>query len=228
MENQAIMTGIIKSIIFDLDGVIADTLPLHYRAWTRLAQEMGVRFSMSDFEAMRGLSREASIDQLLGKKIAQPLKQTYLDHKNAYFLEEMETLTPYDVQDGIRLIIADARYAGMNIGVGSASKNTFAVLDKLGMLDQFDAIGDGLMFQQTKPQPHVYLWVAGRLGSLPQETLIFEDSAVGVQAALNGGFFVVGFGNSDGLDNAHFRANHPRNILLEDLVQQIESLVVQS
>lgn len=124
--------------------------------------------------------------------------------KNTYYLEWLETLTPDAVLPGVPAFVAGARALGLRLGIGSASKNARLVLDKLGILDAFDVIGDGYSVVNPKPEPDLFIWVAGGLGVCPTQAVVFEDAAAGVQAARHGGFWVVGLGDAVG-DAAHVR-----------------------
>src|SRR5690606_37421425 len=71
------------------------------------------------------------------------------------------------------------------------------VLERLKLIDYFDAIGDGYSVVHTKPAPDLFLWTAGRMNVYPQHTVVFEDAEAGIDAALAGGFWTVGVGTSN-------------------------------
>lgn len=192
-----------KGLIFDLDGVITDTIELQYQAWKRLADEEGLEFTRQDNEALRGLTREDSLIYILkGRELAPETAQSWMARKNQYFHEYLEHLTSADVLPGVRELLIEARNAGLRLGIGSSSKNARALITRLGMLNFFDMIEDGYAAVPPKPAPDIFQLVARQLGVLPHETIIFEDSAVGIQAALKGGFWTVGLG-TDQVKNAH-------------------------
>ncbi len=195
----------IRGLIFDLDGVIADTHEFHYRSWKRLADEEGLPFDETDNEAVRGLTREASLRYVLAR--VQPARAVtpaeaaaLMARKNRYFHESMAHIQP---MPGVRPLLDEARAAGLRLGVGSASRNARTVLHTLGLLAHFHVVGDGHTVQNHKPAPDIFLWVAGALGLTPREILVLEDSQVGVTAGLNGGFYVAGISAQDTLHNAH-------------------------
>jgi beta-phosphoglucomutase len=199
------MSAEIRAFIFDLDGVITDTAEYHFRAWKRLADEEGIAFTRHDNEALRGLSRRESLNRMLrGMPIDEATAEAWMVRKNTYYLEWLETLTPDAVLPGVPAFVAGARALGLRLGIGSASKNARLVLDKLGILDAFDVIGDGYSVVNPKPEPDLFIWVAGGLGVCPTQAVVFEDAAAGVQAARHGGFWVVGLGDAVG-DAAHVR-----------------------
>jgi beta-phosphoglucomutase len=185
----------IRALIFDLDGVIADTLSLHYVSWQRLADEESIPFTLHDYQAMLGLTRRGALDVLLnGRSITPEQAEDWLGRKNRYYLEQLSRLTAEDAAPGVSALIQAAHTAGLKIGLGSSSQNAHNVLKQLDLIRYFHAVGDAHTVQRHKPAPDIYLWVAGQLNVSPAEAIIFEDSDVGVQAARAGGFRVVGLG----------------------------------
>ncbi len=193
----------IRAFIFDLDGVITDTAEFHFQAWKRLSEEEGLPFTRQDNEALRGVSRRESLNRLLkGRPVDEDTAQAWMTRKNDYYLALLETLTPEHRLPGVTDFLTAARAAGLLIGLGSASKNARPALEKLGLLEMFDAVGDGYSVVNTKPAPDLFIRVAGRLGVNPANAAVFEDAEAGVTAALAGGFRAVGIGTSD-VGHAH-------------------------
>jgi beta-phosphoglucomutase len=193
----------VRAFLFDLDGVIADTTEYHYRSWKRLAEEEGLPFTRADNEALRGLSRRASLNQLLREQpLDEATAQAWMARKNAYFSSYLEQMTPADLLPGVAQLIDEARAYGLKTAVASSSQNAKRVLERLGVLDRFDVVGDALCVANTKPAPDIFLWVLERLSVPPQAAVVFEDSAVGVAAARKAGCWVVGVGSAD-LGGAH-------------------------
>jgi beta-phosphoglucomutase len=195
------MTIDLRALIFDLDGVIADTNRPHCASWERLAQEERIPFSQDTYERMKGLVRRDCLNIFLGgQAIEAAVAEDYLDRKNTYFLELLDQFTPADAAPGVRDLIGEARAAGLKIGLGSSSQNAKRVLKQLALYDQFDAIGDGTTVNRHKPAPDIFLWTAERLGVSPTQAIVFEDSRAGVAAAAAGGFRVVGIGDGQVVD----------------------------
>lgn len=208
----------LKALIFDLDGVITDTIELQYLAWKRLAEEEGVEFTRQDNEALRGLTREDSLKYILkGRKLDPETAQSWMARKNLYFYEYLEHLTSANVLPGVKELLIEAKKAGLRIGIGSSSKNARAIITQLAMLDYFDAIGDGHAAVHPKPAPDIFHLVARQMAVLPSETVIFEDSAVGIQAALSGGFWTVGLGTEQ-VSNAHLVLPSLAGTSLSDII----------
>jgi beta-phosphoglucomutase len=185
----------IKAFLFDLDGVLTDTSEFHYQAWQRLADEEGLPFSRQDNEALRGVSRRASLDILLkGKKISEETAERWMERKNNYYIELVEQMTPGDLLPGAENLLRELRAAGIQIAIASASKNAPLVLGRLNLEDAVDCVVDAALIRHSKPAPDVFLKAAEMLNVKPAECVVVEDAAAGVEAAIAGGMHSLGIG----------------------------------
>lgn len=208
----------IRGLIFDLDGVIADTAEYHYRAWKRLADEEGVEFSRETYIRMSGTNRDENL-RIFTENLQMDMahKLEWMQRKNDYFVELRDTLSHGDALPGVENLLREAKAADIKIGLGSSSRQAKEVLELLGLIQFFDVLGDGNIITNSKPAPDIFLWVAGGLGVPPRHCLVLEDAPAGVEAALKGGFYVVGLG-SNPLDKAHARLPHLGETTLETLL----------
>ena len=185
----------ISAFIFDLDGVLVDTAEYHYRGWKRLADEEGLPFDRKDNEALRGISRRESLLLILkGRALPEDQIQEMMERKNRYYVEFIQEITTADLLPGARELLQQIRNAGLKSAIGSASKNTCQVLDKLGIESLIDAVSDGFSVENPKPAPDLFLHAAAQLGFPPGECVVVEDAAAGIQAARTGGFRSIGLG----------------------------------
>jgi HAD superfamily hydrolase (TIGR01509 family) len=95
---------------------------------------------------------------------------------------------------GALKLLREIGAAGLKIALGSASKNTCTVVEKLGITYLVDAISDGYSVERQKPAPDLFLHAAGQLGLAPAECVVVEDATAGIQAAQAGGFHSIGLG----------------------------------
>lgn len=193
--------------IFDLDGVIVDTARYHFLAWKRLTDKLGVKFTEEDNERLKGVSRMASLEIILeigNLKPDEKLKLEYATLKNNWYVEYISKMTPSEILPGALRFIKEIRSADIRTAIGSASKNTPMILERVGIKDLFDAVADGNNISKAKPDPEVFLKAAEMVGVKPEECIVFEDAMAGVQAALNAGMICIGIGSPDILTKAHF------------------------
>lgn len=189
--------------IFDMDGVIADTVEYHYRSWQRLADEEGIPFARADNDRLLGRSRAEALQLFLGERtLGESEARRWQERKQRYFLEAMQDFGPHDALPGVRELLAEARAAGVKLGLASSSHNVTLVLERLELVDAFDAVADGSVVANPKPAPDVFVWVAGALGLPPRRCVVFEDAEAGVAAARAGGFAVVGLGPAERVGRA--------------------------
>lgn len=215
----------IKGIIFDLDGVLVSTDELHYQAWKRLAQELGIKnFTKEDNEKQRGVSRMESLEIVLnkGEKVYSLIeKEALAERKNDYYKDLLETLDNKAVLKGVVSTICYLKQIGMLIGIGSVSKNTPAILQRTELEQYIDQVSCGLDITNSKPDPEVFLVAAKKLGLEPENCLVVEDSKAGIVAAKAAGMKSLGVGPYYQSLNATYEATGldadiPWEIILQD------------
>ncbi len=197
----------IKTYIFDLDGVIVDTAKYHYLAWKNLANELEIEFTKEHNELLKGVSRIRSLEIILelGKKqISDADFDRFLIQKNTDYLSYIEKMDASEILPGVLEVLKFIQSGGGKIVLGSASKNAKPILEKVGLLDYFDAIVDGNDVSKAKPDPEVFLLGAEKVSSKNEECVVFEDSVAGIQAANIAGMVSVGIGDKEVLHEADF------------------------
>lgn len=197
----------IKVCIFDLDGVIVDSAKFHFKAWKRLANEIGVDFTEEDNERLKGVSRKDSLDIILelGKlhKTAEEKDQLCV-RKNNWFVEYIQDMDSNEILPGVSEFIVSLKENGFLIALGSSSKNARKILQKVGLIHHFDALIDGTDITHAKPNPEIFLKGASALGVEPEKCCVFEDATSGIEAAKNANMFCIGVGDSTILHQADF------------------------
>jgi beta-phosphoglucomutase len=194
------MMGNIKACLFDLDGVIVDTAKYHFIAWRELASELGFEFTETDNERLKGVSRIRSLEILLevgGISLSEEKKTALAQMKNDQYVSYIMKMTHDEILPGVVDFLHEVRKAGLKTAIGSASKNTPMILERIGLGSWFDAVIDGNKVSNAKPDPEVFLKGAEALGVKPSECVVFEDAAAGVEAAINGGMKCIGIGSPE-------------------------------
>ncbi len=188
----------LKACIFDLDGVIVDTAKYHFMAWRRLAKELGFEFTVADNEALKGVSRMASLEILLrvgGLAPGEKEKEELAARKNRWYVEFINGMSPDEILPGSIRLLKQLRKEGILTAIGSASKNARTILDGIKITDMFDVIVDGNKIHSAKPDPEVFLRGAAELNTDPSCCVVFEDAQAGIEAAIAGGMKCVGVGD---------------------------------
>lgn len=188
----------LKACIFDLDGVIVDTAKYHFLAWRRLAKELGFEFTLADNEALKGVSRMASLEILLrvgGLEPGEKEKEELAARKNRWYVEFITGMTPDEILPGSIRLLKQLRKEGILTAIGSASKNARTILDGIKITDMFDVIVDGNKIHAAKPDPEVFVRGALELNTDPACCIVFEDAQAGIEAAIAGGMKCVGVGD---------------------------------
>ncbi len=199
----------IQAVIFDLDGVIVSTDEYHFLAWKAIADREGIEFTREINEQLRGVSRMESLEILL-RKAARPYsaeeKLALAADKNSRYRELLNRLSPADILPGVDHVIEELKLRGVRIAIGSSSKNTPIILEKIGLKDTFDAVADGNDIQNSKPDPEVFLVAAQKLGEDPAACVVVEDAYAGLEAAKRAGMKAVGVGFASGSPLADYAA----------------------
>lgn len=196
----------IKACIFDLDGVVVDTAKYHFMAWKRLANELDFEFTEEENERLKGVSRMNSLEILLqigGKVYDEETKIKLTEKKNSWYVEYINKMDESEILPGIRQFMTCLRENNIKISLGSVSKNAMSILNCVHLTNYFDAVIDGTKVTNAKPNPEVFLKAAEELNVLPEECVVFEDAAAGIQAAINAKMLSIGIGSPEILYKAN-------------------------
>lgn len=206
-----------KAVIFDLDGVLVFTDQFHYKAWKKLADDMGIYFDETINNRLRGVSRMDSLEIILEKYKGEPLstekKERLAEEKNNNYQKLLETMTKEDVSDEVRSTLKELKQRGYLLAIGSSSKNAKFILDKTKLTDMFDAVSDGTIIARSKPDPEVFLKAAELLGIAPEKCLVVEDAVSGIDAAKAAGMTAAGTGDARNYEKADINLKQIGDIL---------------
>jgi beta-phosphoglucomutase len=190
----------LQAVLFDLDGVLVDTAEFHYRAWQKLADDLGVPFNRQMNEHFRGVGRMECLEKLLGthtRSFVAEEKRVLAERKNEHYLQLVRQLSPRDLLPGARGLAMGLRGlsdGGARLAVVSASRNARLVLQLLAIADWFDTVIDGSDVTRGKPDPQGFLLAAERLRVQPSQCVVIEDAEAGIRAARAAGMHSIGIG----------------------------------
>jgi len=208
----------LEAVIFDMDGVLTNTVEAHYLTWKQALGEAGISFTRKENEKLLGLTRRRSLEVILHHRPMPKAEfERLLERKNEIYLDLVKRMSREDLLPGVERLLGEIRAAGLRVAVASASRNTTPVLQHLGVLSYFDAIVDGNSITRSKPAPDVFLKAAERLDCQPDGCLVLEDSLSGIQAAAAAGMCVAGLGLAERLSPADAVFPDLSNVHLTDL-----------
>jgi len=190
MENNILdVDSRAKGLIFDLDGTLADTMPIHYIAWKNAGAKYGIEFTPQLFMELAGIPLYPTVEklnQMFGKTI-DPREMG--DMKELEFENNMH-LTP-EIMVVTNLV---RKYHGklpMAIGTGGNRRLALKTLEIIGLDKYFDVLVSSEDVENYKPHPETFLKCAELMGVNPLDCEVFEDGVLGIQAAKTAGMMVV-------------------------------------
>jgi len=199
------MGGKYEAAIFDLDGVLVDTAKYHYLAWLEIAKSLNFEFTQKDNERLKGVSRMESLNILLhlgNLDLSDAEKEKIAFVKNQRYVEYISKIDEKDLLPGTIALLEELASKGIKTAIGSASKNTPLIIERLGIKKYFGAISDGNIISKAKPDPEVFIKAASMLNVLPEKCVVFEDAIAGIQAAKKAGMYAIGVGRKEDLPAA--------------------------
>ncbi len=179
-----------RGAIFDLDGVLVDTVPVHFWAWKTMFESRGIPFDTDAYlNYVDGRTRQDGVRAMM-PHANEAVITAAADQKQALFVDRLT--------DGLKVFESSIRLvnrlseAGIQMAVASSSANIKSILVQAGIHDRFGSIVSGSEIANGKPHPQIFLTAAQQLGLTAEECVVFEDATSGVQAAKSGGFYCIG------------------------------------
>jgi beta-phosphoglucomutase len=185
----------IRTVIFDMDGVLIDTEPLHHHAFFAEFAELGIPVSAAEYAGYLGKSTRNVFQLLKQKYHLTPEVEAMVARKRELFNQAFDEDANLDLLPGVRTLIEDLRQHGVQLVVASsASKATIArVFDRFGLRLYFAHIVSGEDFAESKPHPAIFLHAAEQAETPVTECIVIEDAANGVAAAKAAGIYCIAF-----------------------------------
>jgi beta-phosphoglucomutase len=188
------------AVIFDMDGVLADTYQAHFASWRRLYGEMGKTYDEAAFAADFGRTSRDILRRTLGDGLTDERIRELDNDKEAYFRDFVRKSNV--AMDGAAELIDSLAADGFLLAVGSSGpfENIALMLDLLGRASQFGAVVTGADVTRGKPDPQVFQLAAERLGVRPGACVVMEDAVHGVEAARRAGMKSVALAGTSTFD----------------------------
>ena len=214
----------LKAVLFDMDGVLLDSEPLHDKIAILVLQQFGIEANHDILNKYVGSSSKVMWEDLVVRFSLPSTSEELLDLYWKTIIDELK-ISGIQASEGILVLLENLRASKIVTAVASSSRRDFilAVMDYIGIAGYMDEIVDGFSIKNGKPAPDIYLEAARRLGVKSDECLVIEDSTNGINAGKNAGMKVVGYDNPTSLGQSMERADYvvKRLVQVVDIIQEL-------
>ena len=191
VQEVSATDSMLRGVVFDLDGVIVDSHPLHRRAWREFLSYIGKEVSESDLEfILEGRRRREILVHFLGV-LSESEIQEYGRKKDEFFRQASTDLKPVCGSVEFIKILKKAGFC-MGVATSASQKRAYWTLQHLDLADCFEVVVSGDEVPMGKPDPAIYLLAASRLSLRPESLLSIEDSVSGIRSAKTASFRCIG------------------------------------
>lgn len=195
-RNSHLADGL--ALIFDMDGVIVDSNPLHREAWTAFNRLHGLDTTAEMLERMYGRRNDQIVRDFFGDGLSDEEVFAHGAAKEILYRELVAERTEEMLVPGLRAFLDLYRDTPMAVGSNAEPENVNFILDRAGLRAYFRAVVDGHQVSHPKPHPEIYQRAAALLETAPSNCIVVEDSHSGVAAARAAGMRVIGIGTTHG------------------------------
>jgi beta-phosphoglucomutase family hydrolase len=211
----------LEAVLWDMDGVIADTAEYHYRAWREIIKERGITFKKEDFMQLFGQRHDTIIKFLLGDKISNKEADAIADRKQALY-RRLVARNIVPLPGAIELIESlNKNKIKTAIATSAVPENVDVIIRGLGIEDCFQAIAYGTEVAEGKPSPLIFQLAAEKLGIDAGNCVVIEDAIAGVTAAKRAGMKCIA------VTNSHSRKSLDKADLVVDTLEKVNIAVLK-
>ncbi|MED3958154.1 beta-phosphoglucomutase [Priestia aryabhattai] len=215
----------LQAIIFDLDGVIADTIHLYYRANKKVADQLNVSFSEELNQRLQGISRMRTVELIAAQgnvHLTVEQKEELAYEKNKHYQALIREITEDHLLPGIKMLLEDCKKQGIKMGIASSSSNANTVIDALGIRSFFDCIVDVRKIKKGKPDPEIFLTAADQLKVKPDACVAIEDGEAGIKAINQTDMVSIGVGKYLREEDVNFRVYSTTDLHVKTIKEVFE------
>jgi len=223
LQIQIPTTPPCPALIFDLDGVLLDSEPLHVEATNRVLQQYGHHLTLEENVPYMGLGEREYWEALIQKFDLPGGIAPALAKSKAEYYEELLKTAPLQPTPGVHKFLQQCRESGLSLAVASSSRHREIdlILKRLGLRSYFRVVVSSQDVQRGKPDPEIFLKAAKALDTPPDRCIVFEDSMNGIRAARAAGMKVVAVRAPKGADLADLTLKSFEGISPDDLIQHL-------
>jgi len=199
----------LKAVLFDMDGVIVDTEPLHRKAYFLMFKDMGIHVTEQMYTSYTGQSTLNICKQLVGHFNLDTDPKTLVAIKRKHFKYLFENDTSLQLLDGVLDLIKNYHDNGLTLVLASSASmpNINRIFKRFNLDQYFVAKLSGADLKQSKPHPEIFINAAKASGHPKKNCMVIEDSSNGIKAANDAGIFVVGYDSTHSTDQDYSKAD---------------------
>jgi HAD superfamily hydrolase (TIGR01509 family) len=199
----------LKAVLFDMDGVIVDTEPLHRKAYFLMFKDMGIHVTEQMYTRYTGQSTINICKQLVGHFNLDTDPKTLVAIKRKHFKYLFENDTSLQLLDGVLDLIKNYHKNGLTLVLASSASmpNINRIFERFDLDRYFVAKLSGADLKQSKPHPEIFIKAAQAAGQPREQCMVIEDSSNGIKAANDAGIFVIGYDSTHSTDQDYSKAN---------------------
>ena len=199
----------LKAVLFDMDGVIVDTEPLHRKAYFLMFKDMGIHVTEQMYTSYTGQSTLNICKQLVGHFNLDTDPKTLVAIKRKHFKYLFENDTSLQLLDGVLDLIKNYHDNGLTLVLASSASmpNINRIFERFNLDQYFIAKLSGADLKQSKPHPEIFIKAAKASGHPKKNCMVIEDSSNGIKAANGAGIFVVGYDSTHSTDQDYSKAD---------------------
>jgi len=185
----------LKAVIFDMDGVIVDTEPLHRKAFLKMFADTGIEVSRELYGTFTGKATLAICRELCDHFQLSQSPETLMALKRKYFNEIFENDLDLSLLDGVFPLIKDYYNNGLKLVLASSASmdNIYRIFARFDLDKYFSAKLSGADLKESKPHPEIFIKAANAAGQATSECIVIEDATNGIKAARAANIFCVGY-----------------------------------
>lgn len=199
----------LKAVIFDMDGVIIDSEPLHHQAYYAMFDEVGISVDANLYDSLTGKSTINVCKQLKDRFKLTQSPEELASIKRRHYDVIFENDTTFDLIKGVRTLIENYHEHGLTLVLGSSA--TMASIDRIfkrfDLNPYFKAKLSGAELKASKPHPEIFIKAAKATGFSPEECIVIEDATNGIEAAKGAHIFCVGFDSEHSKNQDYSKAD---------------------
>jgi len=193
------------SFLMNLDGLLSDSLQAHYSSWNEILSKHQIELTQIQFEKMLGLRDADFLNQLLKfskKTFSLSDRNQLIAEKNQLYLQFVKYLNEDDLLPGVRNFLVGAKRIQIPIAIITENANASFVIERSGLKPMIQLILDGNLTPHGKPDPFIYLKASEILKYPVNQCIVFENTQIGLEAAIRAKTKIVGIGDAKKLQDA--------------------------